>query len=270
MSDFVIDHRPDGTPVFVDRHEHYLAHHGILGQKWGERNGPPYPLDEKDYSREEREQRKRAKDIKRYYKNKSYSNTKNTNKNIEAIYNSNKVLEANSKLKEVTKYSDEYMNNEDKYINKAVNNIIKDKTEWYNHVRQEHPDDSEVLIRERIKEDVMAYEPYYNFSKKEFSIDRGSKYSPYMLFMKEKGLDYKEEHDKYEEAISEMKDAINSSVDDYLGKYGDMPLNGYKKPSNSQYISDTIKKKILNDAKNVVDTLNGSIWCYAGLIDPIN
>lgn len=23
----------------------YLAHHGVKGQKWGERNGPPYPLD---------------------------------------------------------------------------------------------------------------------------------------------------------------------------------------------------------------------------------
>ena len=22
----------------------YLAHHGILGQKWGHQNGPPYPL----------------------------------------------------------------------------------------------------------------------------------------------------------------------------------------------------------------------------------
>lgn len=25
----------------------YLMHHGIQGQKWGVRNGPPYPLDEK-------------------------------------------------------------------------------------------------------------------------------------------------------------------------------------------------------------------------------
>ena len=24
--------------------ENYLAHHGIDGQKWGQRNGPPYPL----------------------------------------------------------------------------------------------------------------------------------------------------------------------------------------------------------------------------------
>lgn len=23
----------------------FLAHHGIMGQKWGKKNGPPYPLD---------------------------------------------------------------------------------------------------------------------------------------------------------------------------------------------------------------------------------
>lgn len=28
--------------------------HGILGQRWGKRNGPPYPLDESDYSKAER------------------------------------------------------------------------------------------------------------------------------------------------------------------------------------------------------------------------
>jgi hypothetical protein len=31
----------------------YLAHHGILGQKWGKRNGPPYPLKGGSYSRSE-------------------------------------------------------------------------------------------------------------------------------------------------------------------------------------------------------------------------
>ena len=24
--------------------KYYLAHHGIKGQKWGVKNGPPYPL----------------------------------------------------------------------------------------------------------------------------------------------------------------------------------------------------------------------------------
>ena len=31
-----------------------LEHHGILGQKWGQQNGPPYPLDEADHSLSER------------------------------------------------------------------------------------------------------------------------------------------------------------------------------------------------------------------------
>lgn len=34
--------------------EYYLYHHGILGQRWGKRNGPPYPLDSKEHSASER------------------------------------------------------------------------------------------------------------------------------------------------------------------------------------------------------------------------
>ena len=29
----------------IIQESNYLMHHGIKGQKWGERNGPPYPLD---------------------------------------------------------------------------------------------------------------------------------------------------------------------------------------------------------------------------------
>lgn len=32
----------------------YIAHHGIKGQKWGERNGPPYPLDYKSHNSKEK------------------------------------------------------------------------------------------------------------------------------------------------------------------------------------------------------------------------
>lgn len=32
----------------------YLKHHGILGQKWGKKNGPPYPLDASDHSSSEK------------------------------------------------------------------------------------------------------------------------------------------------------------------------------------------------------------------------
>lgn len=40
--------------VVITRTEDYLEHHGIQGQKWGVRNGPPYPLKEGDHSSAER------------------------------------------------------------------------------------------------------------------------------------------------------------------------------------------------------------------------
>lgn len=60
-----------------DFESNYLAHHGILGQKWGKKNGPPYPLDAGEHSSSEKkagwreslhqkhEQKKFAKDIKK-------------------------------------------------------------------------------------------------------------------------------------------------------------------------------------------------------------
>ena len=35
-------------------HKNELYHHGIEGQEWGERNGPPYPLDPEDHSTAEK------------------------------------------------------------------------------------------------------------------------------------------------------------------------------------------------------------------------
>ena len=51
----------------MDSREVFLAHHGILGQKWGRRNGPPYPLDASDHSASEKKAgwRKSLKDGKR-------------------------------------------------------------------------------------------------------------------------------------------------------------------------------------------------------------
>lgn len=48
--------------------EDYLAHHGIRKQRWGVRNGPPYPLDRKTHSRIVKG--KQDKEIKRYGKKK--------------------------------------------------------------------------------------------------------------------------------------------------------------------------------------------------------
>lgn len=59
----------------------YFEHHGILGQKWGKKNGPPYPLDYDKLSSEERSKDKQRaisegdaetvayKNNKKYYSN---------------------------------------------------------------------------------------------------------------------------------------------------------------------------------------------------------
>lgn len=41
----------------------YLMHHGIQGQKWGVRNGPPYPLDSKAKSSSEKKQNQKSPKI---------------------------------------------------------------------------------------------------------------------------------------------------------------------------------------------------------------
>lgn len=54
----------------------YLVHHGILGQKWGKKNGPPYPLNYNDLSTEERAKAKesaiRRGDIKEAHANRDH------------------------------------------------------------------------------------------------------------------------------------------------------------------------------------------------------
>ena len=37
--------------MYNEYNQYYLAHHGIVGQKWGKRNGPPYPLNASTHNR---------------------------------------------------------------------------------------------------------------------------------------------------------------------------------------------------------------------------
>jgi len=52
-----------------------LCHHGILGQQWGKRNGPPYPLGGGDYSKRETQEIYKARRKKNSIYNKKHFDT---------------------------------------------------------------------------------------------------------------------------------------------------------------------------------------------------
>lgn len=104
-------------PSYKDQlyQDQYLAHHGILGQKWGTRNGPPYPLSEKSgtYSKSEVSAIKAARNSNNAQYNKSYyteqikrSDPKNTIKPNKTTNANLGVVKSNSQKQSTSKNND--------------------------------------------------------------------------------------------------------------------------------------------------------------------
>lgn len=75
----------------------YLSHHGILGQEWGKRNGPPYPLSGGDYSKTE---------LNAIYKKRKKKNSIYNKKHFDEVIKEGKVLSTLSYNKDRTKNAD--------------------------------------------------------------------------------------------------------------------------------------------------------------------
>lgn len=73
----------------------YLSHHGILGQKWGDKNGPPYPLKKSAYSSAEKSARKST--ISRIN---SAINTRNKRREEERVKKAEEKKQAEEKSKQ--------------------------------------------------------------------------------------------------------------------------------------------------------------------------
>ena len=60
MTPLELDEYLDHNDVEINDETLSIAHHGILGMKWGRLNGPPYPLGRGDHSANEKKAASKA------------------------------------------------------------------------------------------------------------------------------------------------------------------------------------------------------------------
>lgn len=107
----------------------YLSHHGIEGQKWGVRNGPPYPLDRKAidiYDKASGHEPRVTKDIQDAAKGTSAEvyGLENRQKTIQSISRKNKL---GKEIKDALRYT--YISKDDDFVKnyKSIKRYLEDK-----------------------------------------------------------------------------------------------------------------------------------------------
>lgn len=101
----------------------YLIHHGILGQKWGKKNGPPYPIAPGDHSAAEKKAARKSGGS-----SPSVSqNIKDTSESIEKLAKAgNKAIDDYSDIKRTLSKKDNYEKAEkmsDDELRRAINRL---------------------------------------------------------------------------------------------------------------------------------------------------
>ena len=241
----------------------YLAHHGRMKQKWGVRNGPPYPLDSSQLSPAE----------KRVDKSTSYSVS-----NVKSSPKQFRYPEANDRIG-TEKQRDaaeqiraaSYKDDRDKANYRAQRDVqnLEPVKEAYKSLDK---------ARAKFKKDAAVAHEYYNktYGEKQRLIESGargayrkkdSKWSEsykseddfvkavkagkvqrssdlgFEAYCKEVGADYRKERYMYNKALGEYRDEQRKAVDELLGMYGRKSINGFVNTSKERTL-----KKVANNA----------------------
>lgn len=119
----------------------YFEHHGRLGQRWGKKNGPPYPLDYKKLSAEEREQDKKRTIREGDIVNASYNKNFYTNQELNDVktrYELNNNIDnlSSKKINAGKKTVQDYINTMDTIgkVGSKLGEAITGGTKAYNSV----------------------------------------------------------------------------------------------------------------------------------------
>lgn len=204
----------NGTVIFHVS-EDYLAHHGIFGQKWGKRNGPPYPLGSQGESKSHRsaEEKRLAKDARnvrdaynRYTTYEQIYEQASKTGVAKSVSESEKVLKAKKEYENSTKAVREYHNLSDDEWRKLrmtmATRYVKDNPNEFD------PSKEEQWIK------TLAYSDAFQNEDSAFGEYLRSKYN----------TTYKDYEKEFNAAQKKYKKVIEEEVKNIFKEFGDEVL----------------------------------------------
>ena len=205
----------------------YLAHHGILGMKWGKRNGPPYPLGVGDHSASEKKAGWRdslKKDSKKKAQKKNYEDLRRI---YAKNYNYKRPPKATSLL-------------ENSEVGKRYKEAIKA------HLREEESLWNDEEKRNKIADELEKEEPSGGYYKNIEGSDAA--YVVSQRLQRRYG-DPKIEKNLID-AYQKWLENYESVVEDILGEWGENPVSRIRKnkwTKEKETVSTLAKNAIMPD-----------------------
>lgn len=225
------------------QNQFYISHHGILGMKWGKRNGPPYPLGVGDHSASEKKAgwRKSLSGKKQKSPRGSQEETaRRVSQQIKINTHGGVDLKAAGKIPEVKKAFQELSAAREEYrkahkISEEYNNLSDDqlydyKVRAFKEMNRKYGGFGDFKIPSR--KDTRSVD--YIFLMYE-DWDQGWD-SSYDIFCKDRGSSAEKEWDKEIKARDVYRQAQDKVVKDLLGEYGDMRIGGIRNDKTVEYV----------------------------------
>ena len=234
-----------------------LYHHGIMGMKWGKRNGPPYPLGVSDHSASE--------------KKAGWRKSLDSDGRIAAAKKNKKIAKKNLKVAKTNrKIADR--NTQERYY-KKMEEIEKGYKLGQNlseadQKREEKADKQAQDAWKRSKKSVKNAQKAYKDSKKEYR-DAKKEVKDNKRFEKEKEKDQakfeKEYGNTWYKPYNEAAEKFNRELSGINAKYEGKDLTDHSKGIGKKYVSELdsvwrdIYTKELNSYYKVPETI-GKDW----------